>query len=45
MDALENRISESKYHSEIDADNDLRAHQESDLLETSDCESHGLTDK
>ena len=35
----------SKYHSEIDVGNDLRAHQESDLLEASDCESHGLTDK
>ena len=45
IEALENRISESKYRPEIDVDYDLNNAPESDLLLTSDHESHGLTDK
>ena len=45
IEALENRIFESKYRPEIDVDYDLNNAQESDLLLTSDHESHGLTRK
>ena len=45
IEALENRIFERKYRPEIDVDYDLNNAPESDLLLTSDHESHGLTDK
>ena len=45
VDAFENRIFESKYHPEINVDNDLRGDKESNLHAAYDYESYGLTDK
>ena len=45
IEAFENWIFESKDRPEIDQDYDLKHDQKSDLLATSDYESHGLTDK
>ena len=45
IEAFENWIFESKDRPEIDVNYDLKHDQKSDLLATSDYESHGLTDK